>query len=250
MVSMRGAARGALARTARGAPPRRTIWWMMPEPGRQKPMPNLAPAEARKSYTSLFCADAAARSLTEPCSAAMRWSQWIVVGACTLGRPEEMNCSTAICAVASCIATRSGRSLRYVCPRTGLVVASSRWPYRIFSDSVSGRFSVLRTTWGARGRGGGGAGVSAGAAARAGREEGAARHDAARGAAVARQPHLEVLVDLRVHLLNRRRALGVERADGRARRGARAGARRRLREGEGAGAGGGRGAASATRRRA
>ena len=29
-------------------------WWMMPEPGFQKPMPYLAPAEARKSYTSLL----------------------------------------------------------------------------------------------------------------------------------------------------------------------------------------------------
>ena len=31
----------------------------------------------------------------------------MVVGTAVLGRPEEMNCSTAICAVASCIATRS-----------------------------------------------------------------------------------------------------------------------------------------------
>ena len=100
----------------------------MPLPGRQKPMPNLAPALARKSYTSALALFAAARSASAPFSAAIRWSQWIVEGACTRGRPLEMNCSTAICAVASCIATRSGRSFRYVVPRTGTVAASSRWP--------------------------------------------------------------------------------------------------------------------------
>jgi hypothetical protein len=84
----------------------------MPLPGRQKPMPNLAALEDRKSYTSLFTLLATARSATLPFSAAIRWSQWMVVGAATLGRPLEMNCSTAICAVASCMATRSGRSFR------------------------------------------------------------------------------------------------------------------------------------------
>jgi hypothetical protein len=70
----------------------------------------------------------------------------MVVGAITRGRPLEMNCSTAICAVASCIATRSGRSLRYVFPRTGAgPEALSKWPYTIFSDRVRGRFSVFRT---------------------------------------------------------------------------------------------------------
>ena len=47
-----------------------------------------------------------------PDSAAIRWSQWNVVGTATFGSPDEMNWRTAICAVASCIATRSGRSLR------------------------------------------------------------------------------------------------------------------------------------------
>ena len=37
----------------------------------------------------------------------MRWSQWMVDGTAVVGRPDEMNCSTAICAVASCMATRS-----------------------------------------------------------------------------------------------------------------------------------------------
>lgn len=75
-------------------------------------MPNLAAADARKEYTSSLVFLATPRSVTAPFSAAMRWSQWIVVGACTRGSPLEMNCSTAICAVASCIATRSGRSFR------------------------------------------------------------------------------------------------------------------------------------------
>lgn len=37
----------------------------------------------------------------------MRWSQWMVAGTSELGRPELMNCSMAIWAVASCMATRS-----------------------------------------------------------------------------------------------------------------------------------------------
>lgn len=41
-------------------------WWMMPEPGFQNPMPYLAPAEARKSYTSLFCFTACFKSATPP----------------------------------------------------------------------------------------------------------------------------------------------------------------------------------------
>ena len=47
-----------------------------------------------------------------PDSAAIRWSQWNDDGTATFGSPDEMNWSAAICAVASCIATRSGRSLR------------------------------------------------------------------------------------------------------------------------------------------
>jgi hypothetical protein len=34
----------------------------------------------------------------------------MVEGTAVVGSPEEMNCSTAICAVASCIATRSVRA--------------------------------------------------------------------------------------------------------------------------------------------
>ena len=39
---------------------------MMPEPGFQKPMPYLAPADDRKSYTSLFVVMACSRSATPP----------------------------------------------------------------------------------------------------------------------------------------------------------------------------------------
>lgn len=34
----------------------------------------------------------------------------MVDGTAVVGRPDEMNCSTAICAVASCIATRSAHT--------------------------------------------------------------------------------------------------------------------------------------------
>ena len=85
---------------------------MIPAPGTQKPIPYLAPHDERKLYTSALSLFALVRSSTSPDSAAIRWSQWSVEGTATFGRPDEMNWSTAICAVASCIATRSGRSLR------------------------------------------------------------------------------------------------------------------------------------------
>ena len=50
-----------------------------------------------------------------------------------------MNCSSAICAVASCMATRSGWKSLYVPPRSIGSVGSPRWLRRIFSVSVSGR---------------------------------------------------------------------------------------------------------------
>ena len=51
-----------------------------------------------------------------------------------------MNCSQAIWAVASCMATRSGRRSTYDTPRSGTPVSEgSRWLTRIFSVSVSGR---------------------------------------------------------------------------------------------------------------
>lgn len=45
----------------------------------------------------------------------MRWSQWMVLGTMVLGRPDEINCKTAICAVASCIATRSVHAVLKYC---------------------------------------------------------------------------------------------------------------------------------------
>src|SRR2546422_959080 len=53
---------------------------------------------------------ARSRSFWEPLSARIRWSQWIVLGTATFFLPACMNCSMAIWAVASCMATRSGRS--------------------------------------------------------------------------------------------------------------------------------------------
>lgn len=65
---------------------------MMPLPGFQKPMPNFAPAVARKSYTSRLRSAAVARSDTPPALvASIRWSQWMVEGTAVRGRPEDMN---------------------------------------------------------------------------------------------------------------------------------------------------------------
>ena len=86
-----------------------TTWWMIPEPGFQKPRPNFADTVLRKSYTSEFVSSAAARSISAPMRAWMRWSQCTVLGTATRGRRASMNWRSAICAVASCIATRSGR---------------------------------------------------------------------------------------------------------------------------------------------
>ena len=52
---------------------------------------------------------ASLRSASAPTWAWIRWSQWTVVGTAASSRPASMNCRTAIWAVASCIATRSGR---------------------------------------------------------------------------------------------------------------------------------------------
>ncbi len=41
-------------------------WWMIPEPGFQKPTPYLAPAVARKSYTSTLVLIANLRSAVPP----------------------------------------------------------------------------------------------------------------------------------------------------------------------------------------
>ena len=82
---------------------------MIPDPGFQKPMPYLALTVRRKSYTSEFTSSAFFMSAAAPTRAWMRWSQCTVVGTATVGRLARVNWSNAICAVASCIATRSGR---------------------------------------------------------------------------------------------------------------------------------------------
>jgi hypothetical protein len=84
---------------------------MMPAPGFQKPMPYLFDTDARKSKTSLLLVDGdSARSATAPAFAWIRWSQCTVAGhgATFWCGPACMNWSSAICAVASCMATRSG----------------------------------------------------------------------------------------------------------------------------------------------
>lgn len=83
------------------------------------------------------------RSFSPPTWASIRWSQWMVDGTATLGSPLLMNCSIAIWAVASCMATRSGRRRRYVFPRSiSWLAGSSKCPYTIFSERVRGRFNL------------------------------------------------------------------------------------------------------------
>ncbi len=82
---------------------------MIPLPGFQKPMPYFAETERRNSYTSLLMSSANLRSMSAPARAWIKWSQCTVLGTATSARPAVMNCRRAICAVASCMATRSGR---------------------------------------------------------------------------------------------------------------------------------------------
>ena len=49
----------------------------------------------------------------------------MVVGTAVWGRPEEINCSTAICAVASCIATRSAQPCSLSMTVTGALHAAA-----------------------------------------------------------------------------------------------------------------------------
>ncbi len=81
---------------------------MIPEPGPQKPSWYLAETLLRNSYTSRLVSIATPRSIWAPTLAWIRWSQCTVEGTAASGRPAVMNCSSAIWAVASCIATRSG----------------------------------------------------------------------------------------------------------------------------------------------
>ena len=81
---------------------------MIPLPGFQNPMPYFSLTVRRNSYTSEFTSSAKCRSTSAPDLARIRWSQWTVEGTATSGRPAVMNCRSAIWAVASCMATRSG----------------------------------------------------------------------------------------------------------------------------------------------
>ena len=74
------------------------------------------------------------KSISAPCSPTIMWSQWMLLGTAVDGRLQLMNCSRAICAEASCIATRSTSSLRLALPRT------SRPPF-VFDSSDSSAFS-------------------------------------------------------------------------------------------------------------
>src|SRR5262245_28729752 len=113
---------------------------MMPAPGFQKPIPYFFAADARKLYTSLFSSIARSKSFSDPISARIRWSQWIVLGTAAFFLFACMNCSMAICAVASCIATRSGRSASMALPRSQICVSKlSACETRIFSASVNAR---------------------------------------------------------------------------------------------------------------
>jgi hypothetical protein len=77
----------------------------------------------------------------------------MLAGTAVLPNPQLINCSSAICAEASCIATLSGLSLRFAWPRITLQLfvfdsndssGFSRCAYRIFSARVRWR-EVPRT---------------------------------------------------------------------------------------------------------
>src|SRR5690242_21412393 len=72
----------------------------------------------------------------------------MLAGTAVFGSPQLINCKSAICALASCIATRSGLSFRLACPRISLPLfvlvrsdssGESKCEYKIFSARVSWR---------------------------------------------------------------------------------------------------------------
>lgn len=78
----------------------------------------------------------------------IRWSQCILAGTAVVGSPQLINCSRAICALASCIATRSGFNFKFAWPlisRPPFVLLKSdssgfsRCEYNIFSAKVNWR---------------------------------------------------------------------------------------------------------------
>ena len=76
-------------------------------------------------------------NLVTPCD--RRVTRGRMGGDVTVGSLASVNCRSAIWAVASCIATRSGSKSLYVRPRSTSWLASRRWLMRIFSASVSPR---------------------------------------------------------------------------------------------------------------
>ena len=69
---------------------------MMPAPGPQKPTPNLADAERRKSKTSSFSSNDCSRSLPPSARAWIRWSQCTVVGTAVRALRVCMNDSITV----------------------------------------------------------------------------------------------------------------------------------------------------------
>ena len=142
---------------------------MIPAPGGQNSIPYFFAADSRKLKISLLPAIDCGRSVSAPFSpyhirqhyhpcmrpgdamallTTIKWSQCILAGTAVLGSPQLINCNRAICALASCIATRSGFNFKFAWPRTSLppfvLLMSdssglSRCEYRIFSASVNCR---------------------------------------------------------------------------------------------------------------
>src|SRR5262249_35782213 len=118
---------------------------MMPDPGRQNPMPYFRETERRKLYTSSFSVSARTVSAEAPVSARIRWSQWTVEGTATRGFPACMNWRSAIWPVASCIATLSTRSRSWAAPRSQCWLPQPwTWLTRTFSARPRGRLPAAR----------------------------------------------------------------------------------------------------------
>ena len=76
--------------------PRVLTWWMMPEPGFQKPMPYLAPADDRKSYTSLLVVIACCRSATPPNELFLPPAEPVHVSTCSLYNKGRVTAATVL----------------------------------------------------------------------------------------------------------------------------------------------------------
>ena len=119
---------------------------MIPAPGGQNSMPYFFAADSKKSKTSLFPLIDSGRSTSAPRSPTIIWSQCMLAGTAVEGRLQVMNCKSAICADASCMATLSGLSLRLALPlilsplsvfERSASSGLSKCEYNIFSANVS-----------------------------------------------------------------------------------------------------------------